>query len=408
MAPTPLRPLLWACLLLLPLTHAVTLHTSSRWILDSSTNQRVKLRCTNWAGHMETNIPEGLQHQPASTIASWIASSGFNCVRLTYAIDMTLNPSQSVADSFAAAAQPAGVSEAEMCALYQTAQSKNPWLANATVQSAFGTVIDALAAHDLLVILDNHNSRASWCCSTTDGNGWWASAAGYDEGNSRYFDTDEWVGGLAAMAAFAAPFPNVVGMSLRNELRAVGGQDGDGHADWYELVARGADAVHGANGELLIVIGGVGYATDLSYLGGRPFDRSRYADKVVWEFHHYEWTMAGAGCEARIAEMGRKAGFLLTQGEEYTGPLFLSEFGWNQDAATEEERAYYECIVRYMESNDAEWAYWGAMGSYYVREGQLNFDEGFGLLNTDWSGWRDEGFVENLGGMWEVTQGPGD
>lgn len=63
-------------------TLAVVLHTSGRWILNAS-NQRVKLRCVNWAGHMEVNIPEGLQHQPVATIAQWVASNGFNCVRLT-------------------------------------------------------------------------------------------------------------------------------------------------------------------------------------------------------------------------------------------------------------------------------------------------------------------------------------
>lgn len=82
-------------LLLAPLVSATVLHTSSRWILDAS-NNRVKLRCVNWAGHMELSIPEGLQHQPVATIANWIGSNGFNCVRLTFNIDMALNPNRLV------------------------------------------------------------------------------------------------------------------------------------------------------------------------------------------------------------------------------------------------------------------------------------------------------------------------
>lgn len=84
--------------------YSIVLRTNGRWIVDSS-NQRVKLRCVNWAGHMEVNIPEGLNHQPVQTIANWIADNGFNCVRLTFSTDMALNPNVRVQDAFNAAAR---------------------------------------------------------------------------------------------------------------------------------------------------------------------------------------------------------------------------------------------------------------------------------------------------------------
>ena len=68
-----------------------------------------------------------------------------------------------------------------------------------------------------MVILDNHNSHAIWCCSLVDGNGWWSDAAGYNASNSRNFNTANWLKGLAAMANFSLAHPNVVGLSLRNE-----------------------------------------------------------------------------------------------------------------------------------------------------------------------------------------------
>jgi endoglucanase len=37
-------------------------------------------------------------------------------------------------------------------------------------------VVAALAEAHIMVILDNHVSRADWCCSETDGNGLWYSA----------------------------------------------------------------------------------------------------------------------------------------------------------------------------------------------------------------------------------------
>lgn len=110
----------------------VPLHSSSRWILDTS-NERVKLRCVNWAGHLENNVPEGLNKQPIDHIADWISSNGYNCVRLTYAIDMALNPDLRVEDSFRAGAKATGVDEAGMMKLYDSAVAKNPFVANATV-----------------------------------------------------------------------------------------------------------------------------------------------------------------------------------------------------------------------------------------------------------------------------------
>lgn len=121
----------------------VPLSTTSRWIVDAG-GERVKLRCVNWAGHMETNLPEGLHKQSISYLADWIAGQGFNCVRLTYSIDWALNPTVPVADAFRDAAPAAQVSADSMLGLYSQALEKNPFLQNATTQDVFGEVIDQL------------------------------------------------------------------------------------------------------------------------------------------------------------------------------------------------------------------------------------------------------------------------
>lgn len=200
------------------LSLSLPLHTSSRWILDSD-NQRVKLRCVNWAGHMETHLPEGLHKQSIDYLASWIAQQGFNCVRLTYSIDYALNPTLKVSDAFAQAAAPAGVSAQSMADLYTQAESKNPFLVNATTQDVYGAVVDTLWSRGVMTVMDNHVSKASWCCNLTDGNGWWKDAFGYNPENSRYFDTANWLAGLNATAAWAQGHEGVVAMSLRNEIR---------------------------------------------------------------------------------------------------------------------------------------------------------------------------------------------
>lgn len=56
-------------------------------IVDGS-GATVKLAGTNWPGHGEVMVPEGLQYQSIETIASGIKSLGMNVVRLTYSIEL--------------------------------------------------------------------------------------------------------------------------------------------------------------------------------------------------------------------------------------------------------------------------------------------------------------------------------
>jgi endoglucanase len=405
--PFPILIVLWTTFLSI-FANGQVLSTSSRWIVNSS-GQRVKLRCVNWTGSTEARIPEGLQWQPLATITAWIANNNFNCVRLTYSIDMALNPKETVSAAFTAAASSTGAGSS-LTSVYTTAVGKNPWLSSSTTLGAFGEVITSLGSHGIMVILDNHVSHASWCCSNSDGNGWWASAAGYTAANSQYFIVADWLAGLKAMATFAKSYSNVIGLSLRNELRAVGSQDQNSHADWYTYVEQGISAIHGANANALVIVGGVNYALDLSFIYSKTLPKSTLGvtTKLVWEFHNYQWSGSGAGadCTTFKNNLGSNAGYLLTQNEAYTGPLWLSEFGWQQVGTSEAELQFAACLVTYMEGNDADWAVWALQGSYYVRSGTANYDESYGILNHDWSGWRNATFVKVLGTMWNINQTP--
>ncbi|KAL2148084.1 hypothetical protein VTH82DRAFT_2465 [Thermothelomyces myriococcoides] len=399
---------------------ALPLHSSSRWILDAN-NKRVKLRCVNWAGHMETNIPEGLQHRSMDAIADWIAGQGFNCVRLTYSIDHALDPTVPVSTSFAKAASAAGVPADEMAALFERVAANNPWIraGETTTRDVLAAAVDGLYERGVLTVLDNHVSRASWCCSLTDGNGWWDEAAGYNDWNSRFFDTAAWVAGLEAMATWARDHPGVAAMSLRNELREFPLlQNLDpARPDWYTFVGRAGAAVHAANPDVLVIVGGVQSSTDLSHLRlvGGPLDTSAWPGKHVWEMHAYSFTVTFPdvfnSCDVVRVEYGALSGFVLEQDKPYTGPLFLSEFGvgmegGDKDGLSEEDDRYLRCLVSYMENNDADWAVWALQGSYYVRDAQVDRDETWGLLNHDWTDWRNPAFPAMLGKMWNMTQEP--
>ena len=58
----------------------------------------------------------------------------------------------------------------------------------------------------LMVILNNHNSRAGWCCSEQDGEGLWWTAK---------YPQEMWLQALAAMAENYATNPRVVGLGWR-------------------------------------------------------------------------------------------------------------------------------------------------------------------------------------------------
>ena len=87
------------------------------------------------------------------------------------------------------------------------------------------------------------------------------------------------------MATFASGHDGVVGMSVRNEICELPPQDLNNHVDWYSHVTEGANAIHGANSNRLIIIGGILGATDISLLRSQPLDISSWAGKVVWEYH---------------------------------------------------------------------------------------------------------------------------
>ena len=92
----------------------------------------------------------------------------------------------------------------------------------------------------------------------------------------------------------------------------------------------GAEAVHGANPDVLVILSGLSFDSDLSFLHKQPVMLS-FSDKLVFEVHWYSFTdgqawkegIANQVCGSVRGKMMRKAGFLLDQG----WPLFVSEFG---------------------------------------------------------------------------------
>uniref|UniRef100_A0A7N0VII4 Glycoside hydrolase family 5 domain-containing protein n=1 Tax=Kalanchoe fedtschenkoi TaxID=63787 RepID=A0A7N0VII4_KALFE len=363
--------------LLATLSHSLPLTTDSRWIVDDTSGHRVKLRCANWPGHMEAMVPEGLDRQPVDDISKLIPQLGFNCVRLTWATwSFTRDGYQNltVSQSF----KKLGLTDAR-----DGIMKNNPDLLHVGIHDAQAAVVNSLGEHGVMVVLDNHISTPMWCCSENDNNGFFGDSD---------FDPEEWIRGWKVVAERYKDNQWVVGLSLRNELRG----SKQNVSVWFHYTQKCAKAIHAIDPKTLVIVSGLDYDSDLSFLKDRPYGLD-LNKKLVFEFHWYSFT---AGQQPKwlsepINEMCTKsrewfqkqAGFLLTTSRNRTEtyPLFLSEFGIDERGLNEADNRYFTCFCTIAAENDLDWAVWGLQGSYYQRDGIEGPTETYGVLDTTWS-----------------------
>ncbi|GAV85791.1 Cellulase domain-containing protein [Cephalotus follicularis] len=369
---------------------ALPLSTNSRWIVNEN-GQRVKLTCGNWASHLETMVAEGLSKQPVEVISKRIVSMGFNCVRLTWPTFLVTNDSLSnvtVRQSF----QAYGLLES-----IAGIQAFNPSIVDLPLIKAFQAVVTSLGQNNVMVILDNHISKPGWCCSATDGNGFFGD---------QYFNPDLWIEGLSRMAATFQGVSNVVGMSLRNELRGLK-QNVD---DWFRYMQKGSEAVHSANPKVLVILSGLSFDTDLSFLHDRSVNLS-FTGKLVFEMHRYAFTDGSSWvngnlnevCGRLVSTLNRTSLFLLDKG----WPLFVSEFGGDERGTNVNDNRFLNCFHAVLAEHDLDWALWTLSGSYYLREGALGVDEAYGVFSYNWCDTRNATYINRLSGLQVQFQGPG-
>ncbi|CAL0327975.1 unnamed protein product [Lupinus luteus] len=247
-----------------------------------------------------------------------------------------------------------------------------------------------------MVILDNHVTQPQWCCGNNDGNGFFGDI---------YFDPDLWIKGLSKMADMFKGVSNVVGMSMRNELRG----PKQNVPDWYRYMPKGAEAVHAANPNVLVILSGLNFDTDLSFIQNQPVTLS-FKGKLVFEVHWYSFTDGNTwasmnpnqACAQITGNVMRKAGFLLDQG----WPLFLSEFGIDLRGINVDEHRYLNCFMTLASGLDFDWALWTLVGSYYLREGVVEMNEYYGILDSDWSHIRNQTFLQKISAIQLPFQGP--
>ncbi|XP_073031687.1 glycosyl hydrolase 5 family protein-like [Primulina eburnea] len=372
------------------LVAAQPLSTDLRWVVDES-GHRVKLACVNWPSHLEVVVAEGLSKKPVDVISKEIIDMGFNCVRLTWPLflftDETL-ASTTVRQSFKNLGLTGSISGF---------QKNNPSIIDLTLISAYQAVVASLAKNNVMIVLDNHTSKPGWCCSKLDGNGFFGDV---------YFDPDVWIKGLTKVATIFNGTKNVVAMSLRNELRG----PKQNVNDWYRYMQKGAEAVHAANPNVLIILSGLKFDRDLSFLNKKPVSLS-FTNKTVFELHWYGFSDGDAWqtgnpdqlCGEIVNDIKREACFLIDQGY----PLFLSEFGVDMRGTNVNDNRYLNCFLGWAAELDVDWALWTLTGSYYLRDGIVGFDETYGIYNWDWNGVRNISLLQKISVLQYPFRGPG-
>lgn len=170
----------------------------------------------------------------------------------------------------------------------------------------------------------------------------------------------------------------------------------------------GAEAVHLANPDVLIILSGLNFDKDLNHLTKKQVELS-FKGKLIFELHWYAFTDGQAWangnpnrvCGSVVGNVMRRAGFLLEQG----WPLFLSEFGLDQRGTNINDNRYLGCMMSVAAELDLDWAFWTLQGSYYIRQGVLGLDETYGMLAWDWCRTRNTPILERIKAIQSPFQG---
>lgn len=170
----------------------------------------------------------------------------------------------------------------------------------------------------------------------------------------------------------------------------------------------GAEAVHSANPDVLVILSGLGFDKDLSFIRNQPVNLT-FTGKLVYEMHWYgfsdgkSWESGNPNqvCGRVVNNNMRLSGFLLDQG----WPLFVSEFGIDLRGTNVNDNRYMDCFMAWAAEFDLDWALWTLVGSYYLREGIVGLNEFYGVLDFNWSDIRNSSFLHRISALQSPFQG---
>jgi endoglucanase len=262
----------------------------------------------------------------------------------------------------------------------------NPTFNGERARTSYGQLVQDMANAGLMVILDDHNSNAEWCCNGGDGNTLWYNSS---------YPQSAWISDWQSVTSTFRHIPQVIGVDLRNEPRGAATWGGSNPADdWHAAAERGGNAVLGVDPRMLIFVEGTNYATDLASVGSLPVVLHE-ADHVVYEAHDYGFDTTVTGYDQWVSKIGSNWGYLVGR-----VPLWLGEFGTcdTSDLCVSSPTSaqlgmWFSVLTRYLSAHNVNWSYWALNGTKL--DGLSGGDSGamikygesetYGVLNTHWN-----------------------
>lgn len=338
--------------------YTLPLRTRGRDIVDSR-GRRFKLVSVNWYGASdELLVPGGLDIQHRDVIAETIKRLGFNSVQLPYADEMvTKNPVP-----------------------YSQHLSANPDLIGLPAMDVFHAIIQSLTDANIAVIVNNHITKATWCCGADPCDAGWAN--GHLGGLCSVRQTEEeWVRHWETIMTPHVNNSLVIGVDLRNEIRGLWGT-----MPWFKW-ARAAEKCGNRllkmNRDWLVVVEGTESSNDLSGVKGRPVELE-VAHRVVYSAHVYGWSGWGSWggrfmqreYESFAETMRHNWAYLV---EDDIAPVWVGEFGASHLPSMGGAN-YWQHLMRFLKSVDADFGYW----ALNPRKPSGNVSETYSLVGDDW------------------------
>lgn len=201
----------------------------------------------------------------------------------------------------------------------------------------------------------------------------------------------------------------MIAVDLRNELRG----SRQNKKDWYTYVRKGARTIHEANPNVLIVISGLNFDSDFTFLKKKSLGLEDLKKKIVYEVHLYSFT--GSSDRWTIQPLNRLCGDIiesqlggqstfLMKGDD-AAPMIMSEVGYDMTGGSQADKNFMTCFVAFAAMTDLDWNLWAFGGTYYERQGQLNFNESFGVLDSNWKDYKDKKFSSKFQLLQRKVQG---
>ena len=241
--------------------------TDQEKLLNSSTGERVRLKCVNWYGaHQEPLVPGGLELVPINAIVDLIVQTGANCVRIPLS-DRTVLQNPSVGQAF-------------------IGESRDQ---NFTAMEALDAVVGSLTARGLMVILNSHTSVPGWVGSNEEiQQGLWHRPG---------FSTADWIHTLVALCSRYAHNKRMVGIDLRNEIHdqdgttMTWGESDDVDSDWLAATTAAERAIAAVNPNALIIVSGLCRGYDLRHMVSNPGPTEALRrKKLIYTTHVYTFS----------------------------------------------------------------------------------------------------------------------